>query len=182
MRGTPQICVVGQGPNRTAWEHGRDVALKFKHDPYEPFAENYCRRVAITGKVGEKLASLAGLHRLDFYVRVGRENLNSRWNGKAGKGDVFDRVEGCRKAEELRPKYLRFVLLGAEVQRCFGFLPGITADPIRIAEKWDDSAHIKRLFLLFPHPSGINQWWNEPFNVHRAQKILREFLELPLKS
>lgn len=180
MRGTPQICVVGQGPNRTAWEHGLADRMHTHHlHAKEMIAENYCRRVAITGSVGEKLANLAGLHRLDFYTKVGRENLNARWNGKSGKGDVFNRDEGERKAVELRAQYPKFVLLGAEVARCFGF--STVSEPLALKEAYDDAAHVKRFFLLFPHPSGINRWWNEDFNVFRARKMLREFLELPQK-
>jgi hypothetical protein len=33
-----------------------------------------------------------------------------------------------------------------------------------------------RRFLIFPHPSGINRWWNERRNERRARQLLQRFL------
>jgi hypothetical protein len=30
--------------------------------------------------------------------------------------------------------------------------------------------------LIFPHPSGINRWWNERRNERRARQLLQRFL------
>ena len=176
----PKIAIVGQGPNRTAWEHGLEVGrrgiVSASRPGPEAYAELYCARVAITGSVGEKLAKIAGLHRLDFYRRFGRYHLNPRWNGKNGTGDAFDRVVAEKRvAEILALGSTSFVLLGAEVARAFGFKK---FEPLNVVESYDEK-RVRRSYLLFPHPSGINLWWNEPFNRHRAEKRLREFLELP---
>lgn len=63
----------------------------------------------------------------------------------------------------------RIVLLGAEVAGCFGF----KGEPLELRVDMD----LRKTYLLFPHPSGINLWWNEEFNVFRAKRRLREFLE-----
>ena|GEM_PF-4543914 len=173
------VAVVGQGPNQTAWKHGLALGVHYRSKypgPYtdrvdvEGIAERYCARVAITGRVGETLAELAWMHRLEFYRSVGRFNLNARWNGKCGKADVFNREEAALKAARLvAESFTYYVLLGHEVARAFG----VRGD---ILETKFDPVHSKN-YLLFPHPSGINLFWNEPFNVHRAGKRLREFLE-----
>ena len=165
--------VVGQGPNRTAWEHGLLVARGFNREPPEHYAEDYCARVSVTGKVGERLALLAGVHRLEFYRRVDRRNLNARWNGKEGKGDKFDMVEGTITAAVLLTgPWLRFVLLGSKVSRAFGLdfqpLTVQTVDP-----------HPERRFLIFPHPSSLNPWWNLEENRTQASRVLIDFLKIP---
>jgi hypothetical protein len=33
-----------------------------------------------------------------------------------------------------------------------------------------------RRFLIFPHPSGANRWWNERQNERRARELLQRFL------
>jgi hypothetical protein len=30
--------------------------------------------------------------------------------------------------------------------------------------------------LIFPHPSGVNRWWNERRNQQRARQLLQRFL------
>jgi len=61
----------------------------------------------------------------------------------------------------------RIVLLGKNVARCFGF-----NDVPFLAE-----IHVYgRRFLIFPHPSGTNRWWNERRNERRARQLLQRFL------
>ena len=61
----------------------------------------------------------------------------------------------------------RIVLLGKNVARCFGFrdLPFLAEISI-----------YGRRFLIFPHPSGTNRWWNERRNERRARQLLQRFL------
>lgn len=180
------LVVVGQGPNRTAWEHGLEVGrnrallrdgerTQENEIEAELFAENYCARVAITGSVGRKLAELAGFdlrkrEELRFFASVARRNLNRRFNGKNGKGDAFDRAEALESARRiLLEPFHRVVLLGEEVARAFGF----KFSALEIRKLPNDP----RRFLCFPHPSGINLWWNDDFNRFRAEKRLREFVD-----
>src|SRR4029434_9336717 len=61
----------------------------------------------------------------------------------------------------------RIVLLGKNVARCFGF-----GDVPFLAE----ISIYGRRFLIFPHPSGVNRWWNERRNERRARQLLQRFL------
>jgi hypothetical protein len=115
----------------------------------------------------DKLGPLMGLTPALFVDRYARINLNAQWIGKAGKGDVFDISEGYVAAKVLlRGSWTHYVLLGQKVAQCFG----IKSDPCTAVEA------IGKHFLLIPHPSGINQWWNKPYNRSRAAAKLKEFL------
>lgn len=114
-----------------------------------------------------KLGPLLDITPALFINRYARINLNALWIGKAGKGDVFDTAEGYVAAKVLlRGSWTRYVLLGQKVAECFG----IKSDPCTVVEA------IGKHFLLLPHPSGINRWWNEPVNRGRASLKLKEFL------
>lgn len=175
-----KIVFVGQGPNQACWKRALATGMRLqslKRDPHQ-FAEHACARLAITGAIGLKLAALAGYdtaqrEELRFYSKHERRNLNARWNGKLGKGDVFNRAEAEVAAKKLVEdpalSDARFVLLGREVARAFGM---DSNQPLTIIEPWNT----KQAFLLFPHPSGISTWWNNPDNAERARVALRSFL------
>ena len=172
MRKKPEVTFVGQGPNQTAFvaalarAHARNLSIDMAFD----YAESYCARVAVTGKLGEKLARMLRVHPLRLYSRCGRANLNARWNGKNGKGDAFNAEEGKAAAERLLSnKDGNFVLLGRAVARCFGLGD---ADFCSVAKVGP------RQFLILPHPSGINAWWNNPANERKASRALRKFVNL----
>lgn len=169
--GTWPVCFVGQGPNQTAWKRALASAGKFGHTgkTAETWAERWCARVAITGKLGESLARLAGVERLLLYSRCERRNLNARFNGKVGKGDVFNLAEGKETAARIfhETAATRIVLLGRQVAACFGF---------RDAEFCKVYDRGGKRFLILPHPSGINTWWNEPGNKKLAEAALRRFV------
>src|SRR4029079_18615908 len=61
----------------------------------------------------------------------------------------------------------RIVLLGKNAARCFGFrdLPFLAEISI-----------YGRRFLILPHPSRTNRWWNERRNEQRARQLLQRFL------
>lgn len=155
------ICFVGQGPNRKCWE--REVAKGG-----EAWAEAESARLALTGSVGTKLASMLGMERLEFCVTFRRENLNHRFYGKQGKGDAFNNDEARLRARLLddHSSAKKFVLLGREVAASFGITHGFLSH-LRIGGKE---------YLLLPHPSGINSWWNNPENKQRAIEALRKFV------
>ena len=194
------VVFVGQGPNRAAWARGLacgartlsmrsarvTVTLPFealgsgpvekatRRTTADEWAERNCSLIALTGAAGEKIGGLIGLDVGTFHRTYQRRNLNARFGGKVGKGDAFDYVEGRRRAAEIRAEdFTRFVLVGAAVAECFGLR---RAEPLTV--KGPTREDPRRYFLL-PHPSGIVLWWNEPFNVFRARKRLREFLEIP---
>jgi hypothetical protein len=127
-------------------------------DPCKPLA----------GPNGQKIARLAGMS-YDELIACRRKHLNKHYSGKRGKGNAFDRAKGRVNAADvlLDWRVERIVLLGKNVARCFGF-----RDVPFLAE-----IHIYgRRFLIFPHPSGTNRWWNERRNERRARQLLQRFL------
>lgn len=171
-----RAAIVGQGPNRRVWQESLNAAARIVFNPAEraPYAEQCCARLAVTGSVGRRLAELAGHdlsagHPLRFYATHDRLNLNARWNGKAGSGDLFLRPEGLARAREIDAAgYARVVMLGAEVTACFGW----GWEPLRVYQ----SVKAPTSYLAFPHPSGLNRWWNDPANRAAGAAALREFL------
>jgi hypothetical protein len=163
---TDRVLFVGQGPNQTCWVESLARARHFAPDAPEQYAIALCARLAITGSVGEKIAALLGMHRLEFYRDAIRLNLNARWNGKAGRGDRFDTEEGTRVARGiLRESPVRVVCLGAAVSACFGLDWTPLGCPCVGATR----------FCMLPHPSGLNPWWNDPLNRAGAARTLRDF-------
>lgn len=120
----------------------------------------------LTGRCGRRIAACFGLSWFRF-LRCRRVNLNASFGGKAGKGDAFDRQEGRRTVAALMPMLpQKVVLLGKSVASCFGvrgdFLATCAVNGSR--------------FLLFPHPSGVSRWWNDPRNRRKAARAARRFL------
>lgn len=186
----PKLAVfVGQGPNRTAWEHGLDFgeqasgldrATTDGAAAAERWAERYCARVACTGAVGSKIGALLGISGSEFFhSRYARVNLNARFNGKAGKGDVFDRKEAALQSVGwLGGKWTHYVLLGAEVAGAFGYKNPEWLSAVGRYVRASAGGEVYKNFFFLPHPSGINSWWNDDFNRFRARKRLREFLNI----
>ena len=124
-------------------------------------------RKPLAGPNGKKIARLAGLT-YDELVACRRKHLNTHY-AKRGKGDAFDQAKGNINAADvlLDWRVERIVLLGKNVARCFGFRDLPFLAEIRI---------YGRRFLIFPHPSSANRWWNERQNERRARGLLQRFL------
>jgi uracil-DNA glycosylase len=141
--------IIGQAPAR-----GNDGLL--------PFA----------GQSGARLATLAGVGTSgdDLPPHFDLANLLDKWPGKQGKGDAFDMDAAREAAADLTLKLQtaeepRFVLLmGRKVERAFGW-SGLTY--------LDDNVWHGNDVILFPHPSGVNLWWNELDNRTAARKTIR---------
>jgi hypothetical protein len=125
-------------------------------------------RKPLAGPNGQKIARLAGMN-YDELIACRRRHLNTHYNGMRGKGDTFDHAKGMVNAADvlLDWRVERIVLLGKNVARCFGFRDLPFLAEIRI---------YGRRFLIFPHPSGTNRWWNERRNERRARQLLQRFL------
>jgi len=115
---------------------------------------------------GRRLAELAGVGSVREIADA--VNLLRRFPGSAGpKGDLFPIEEARRAARRLagRMRARRAtLLLGGNVARAFGvggtdFL------------EWTEVRGARA--CVFPHPSGISHWWNDPRNVRRARRFLR---------
>ena len=125
-------------------------------------------RKPLAGPNGQKIARLAGMSH-DELIGCRRKHLNTHYSGERRKGDAFNRAEGNANAGDvlLDWRVERIVLLGKNVARCFGLRDLPFLPEIRI---------YGRRFLIFPHPSGINRWWNERRNERRARQLLQRFL------
>jgi hypothetical protein len=125
-------------------------------------------RKPLAGPNGKKIARLAGMS-YEELIACRRRHLNTHYSAKRGKDNAFDDAKGYVNAADvlLDWRVERIVLLGKNVARCFGFhdLPFLAE--IRI---------YGRRFLLFPHPSSVNRWWNERRNERRARQLLQRFL------
>lgn len=110
----------------------------------------------LSGRSGEFLSLLAGFPvRRRFELR----NLLDVFPGKKGKGDAFPLWKARLAAWELTKKLKgrRVVLLGQNVARAFGMAR-------RGLFHWEPGPWPIRETAVFPHPSGINLFWNSPVN------------------
>jgi len=125
-------------------------------------------RKPLAGPNGQKIARLGGMS-YDELIACRRKHLNTLRSGKRGKGNAFDQAKGNVNAADvlLDWRVERIVLLGKNVARCFGFRDLPFLAEIRI---------YGRRFLIFPHPSSVNRWWNERENERRARQFLQRFL------
>jgi len=130
------------------------------------------KKPPFAGQSGARLARLAGVGDSgdDLPAHFELRNLNTKWPGKrvVGKGDQFDMAEAKLKAKKLKEELMdqrpRFVLLmGRKVERAFGWHMNYLQP-----NTWQ--GHI---VMLFPHPSGVNRWWNDPDNVEHAAAMLK---------
>jgi hypothetical protein len=125
-------------------------------------------RKPLAGPNGRKIARLGGMS-YDELVACRRKHLNTHYGAKRGEGDTFDHAKGSANAADILLDWRveRIVLLGKNVARCFGFGDVPFLAEVRI---------YGRRFLIFPHPSGVNRWWNERRNERRARQLLQRFL------
>jgi uracil-DNA glycosylase len=147
--------IIGQAPAR-----GRDEAPAF------------------TSASGARLAKLAGVGTTgaDLQEHFETINLNSRYGGKAGsgKGDKFDLAAAKQEAATIMlqlaesEKSRVVLLMGRGVAKAFG------ADKHPYLEPWIWSHNT---WVVFPHPSGVNRWWNEEWNVRAAQNMLGKIVK-----
>lgn len=107
-----------------------------------------------------KLSGLSSLRRV---------NLVETYPGPApSKGALFPAHEAARAAIRLDRRTDRgtsFVLVGRRVAAAFGFRR-------HEYDMFDWFARGGRSFVVVPHPSGVNTWWNDP--AHR--EIARRFM------
>lgn len=154
FKGVAPPLIIGQAPAR-----GNDGKL--------PFA----------GSSGAKLARMAGVGESgdDLPAHFDMVNLMSLYPGKKSnskKGDDFDLAEAKQIADLLLvtlqndpPRWV--LLMGRNVAAAFGEPDRAYFDP------WRVQAH---RFVVFPHPSGVNRWYNSPTNTDRATYFIQHVL------
>jgi uracil-DNA glycosylase len=143
--------IIGQAPARG-------------NDGKPPFAGNSGARLAQLAGVGETGDALP-----EFFDLV---NLNEKWpgKGKSGKGDAFNMDEARKNAKKIKWRLENeidagFVLLmGRKVERAMGWA-GL--------EYLDTNHWLGHYIILFPHPSGVNPWWNDAQNYAAARAMIR---------
>lgn len=144
--------IIGQAPAR-----GNDGKL--------PFAGQSGARLARLARVGDSGDALP-----EHFDLV---NLMPYWPGKRGKGDEFHmqlaKENGLKLLAELNEGPPRKILMmGRKVRRAMGC--NGDWEYLRWFPFWKHQA------VVFPHPSGVNRWWNDPMNEHNAQVFLERLL------
>lgn len=114
-----------------------------------------------------KLGEIFGIGAREF-LKQDRFNLLNEHRGKSGKGDYFPLAEARESADQwkpLLPSWDRIVLLGMGVARAFGLKP-----------KYGLARLGGKIVFVFPHPSGVNLWWNHARNVQSMGRRVRRYL------
>jgi hypothetical protein len=117
-------------------------------------------RIANTTASGRRLASLGG-------ADLPRTNVIQEFPGRSGKGAAFPRelaVAGLARLWRRTPRRVAFVYMGKRVAAADGW----RGDYLQWGE------HRGRMVATFPHPSGINMWWNDAANVELARDFVLE--------
>jgi hypothetical protein len=173
MKRAPDTAIFGQGPNKIGWR----CALK-RWRGNVALASLQAADEACTGEVGERLASLCGEVPPQFYVKHLRFNLNACWNGKSNNhADAYDPTEAIETANRILTEHSQIrkvVCLGRLVGQTIGF--SADAPFLSIDRQQVNGAAFARKYLLLPHPSGRNRWWNYDSNRRLASLVLRGFL------
>jgi uracil-DNA glycosylase len=146
---------VGQAPSR----HG---------DPTKP----------LTGRPGRKLAELASMVPMEFYLSTVRVNLLPYYVGTNGDGDAFPMPDARGNAERMAPVLdgRTVVLVGRRVAEAFGCRLGWF--------EWGDDHFAARggtvriRYATIPHPSGRNRFWNDQENTQAARRFMTELMKV----
>ncbi|CAE7658755.1 unnamed protein product [Symbiodinium pilosum] len=137
----------------------------------------------LAGPAEQRLARLAKLSVAEFWQHYDRANLLSWYPGlktrserhdvskgyklHTSDGDVFPMDQAKMAAAKLElAKYRSVLLLGTSVARAFG-----VSKPLLHTETRGQTR-----LLVFPHPSGVSHYWNDPKNTQKAAKALRREL------
>lgn len=99
-----------------------------------------------------------------------RTNLLREWPGPQGRGSAFPMSLARPAAKRLwrrKPKRVAFVFVGKRVSQAFGWKGEFF--------EWGDLDG--RQVVSMPHPSGINQWWNDPANHEAASAFIAALAE-----
>ena len=138
----------------------------------------------LAGPAEQRLARLAGLQSPAFlWKEFDRANLVGWYPGLKARakkheakkgytlhrsdGDVFPLAEARLAASMLDlTKYACVILLGRGVAKAVGVKVGLLETETRGSCR----------LLVFPHPSGVSHFWNEPANLRRASAALRAAL------
>ena len=116
-----------------------------------------------------RLAGLLGMRAEDLNRSFRRMNVLDEWPGRCGKGDAFPAGLAREAAKKVRLRG-RVVFLGKGAARAFGFRGEFLG--------WSDFGGSRA--AIFPHPSGVNRWFNDAGNRRRAREFMEEILSRKL--
>ena len=144
---------IGQAPSR-------------RGDPTKP----------LTGSPGRKLADLASMTPMEFYLSTVRTNVLPRYVGAGGGGDAFPMTDARSRAVEMAAELdgRVVVFVGRRVAEVFGYK--------RLWFDWEEGNFSVGHLLVWcrravmPHPSGRNRFWNDPRNVQDARSFMFELM------
>lgn len=132
-----------------------------------------------SGPSGKRLCELAGVENLDelkkYFVL---DNLINETMAKSytGKGDVWDPRVGAIRAAEMKlsaKPHDVFILCGRNVWRAFN---GWHAASYFYTDTFYNEDGLPFTAHHFPHPSGINRFWNDELKVQRARRFLKQWV------
>lgn len=130
----------------------------------------------LTGRPGRRLAELASMDPIEFYLSTVRVNLLPRYAGANGQGDAFPLIEARRHAIELVTELdgRAVVFVGRRVAEAFGCRRGW----FRWARDYVSAGGrvVEIRYAVIPHPSGRNRFWNDRRNVREASAFLSELM------
>lgn len=127
----------------------------------------------IEGRIGRRLAALAGLTLEEFLAHFDRVNLLHERQDTAEHGFQFDRFAATKAARELGMTFQHdqvILLLGKRVADAFGMVD------IKHFESRSFYSICGTIFVM-PHPSGVNRWWNKLCNKREAETFMRTIIE-----
>lgn len=138
-----QVVLLGEAPGRGA-------------DPTRPL---------VGGRSGGRLQAAAGMTLRQYVEAFARVNLIDVEQVRDGKGSAFPMDLARERASVLADAFAgrRVLFVGRRVARAFGLRSDYLV--------WNGNTRFE--WAIIPHPSGINQWWNDPENVERAGRFLR---------
>jgi uracil-DNA glycosylase len=132
-------------------------------------SKNEATERPIEGRIAKRLAKCAGLSLEEFLEHFDRVNLLHVRQDTKDKGFLFDlpaaKVEATRIVTTIKPHQV-VILLGGRVAEAFG-----------IHHEYFVEVPLGEGFAyIVPHPSGVNRWWNSPYNVRNASVFMHSII------
>lgn len=127
--------------------------------------------IPFQGSSGRRLRALAGVDNLEEHF-VLWNMFEDPADTRTEKGDGFDMTLARIIAKDMIRDIHRInapvvLLMGRNVEQAFGFRRGEWLK----ARRWKGL-----LFIVFPHPSGINTFWNDRRNKEAAGRLLKQIV------